>query len=117
MISPAADTYTMHPLFYRVHELERERLVRLFSKHSEFRADGFTLEEVNTDLNEKRREESERFIEFIHVTRAVTSLQLFSCYAERELIKNLSRLRHQVVKFKKLLRDIKSTTTCKLCDI
>lgn len=41
--------------------------MRLFSKHSEFRADGSTLEEVDTDLNEKRREESERFIELLYM--------------------------------------------------
>ena len=32
---------------------------------------------------------------------------------EKEIMKHLSKLRHQVVKFKKLLKDIKSTTKCK----
>lgn len=46
-----------------MHELERERIMRLFSKQSDFCTDGSTLEE---DLTEKRKEESEHLIEVVY---------------------------------------------------
>ena len=46
--------------------------MRLFSKHSEFRTDGSMLEEVDMDLNEKRREESEHLIECSTCTALAT---------------------------------------------
>jgi len=77
-------TYTS--LFYRVHEFERERVIRLFNKHNEFRADGSTLEEVDTDLNEKRREESEHFIELLSRYSYIehVSIRHFQIFLQRE---------------------------------
>ena len=42
-----------------MHELERERAIRVFSKRNEFRTDGLALEECDTELNEHRKAESE----------------------------------------------------------
>jgi len=43
-----------------VHELERERAVRVFNKRNEFRTDSLALEECETELSERRKVESER---------------------------------------------------------
>lgn len=42
-----------------MHELERERAIRVFSKRNEFRTDGLALEECDLELNEHRKAESE----------------------------------------------------------
>lgn len=46
-----------------MHELERERAIRVFSKRNEFRTDGLVLEECDTELNEHRKVESELILE------------------------------------------------------
>ena len=43
----------------RVHELERERAIRVFNKRNEFRTDSLVLEEFDMELSEHRKVESE----------------------------------------------------------
>ena len=51
-------------------------------------------------------------VDNMHLNIITVSHSVF-CIVEKEIMKHLSKLRHQVLKFKKLLKDIKSTTKCK----
>lgn len=84
----------------------------MFGKRNEFRTDGAALEEYDTELNEHRKIESEWLNNRYNGTTCLYSNSFYSVI-EKEIMKHLSKLRHQVVKFKKLLKDIKSSTKCK----